>query len=232
MNNLKKFLLDKIPYPARPVLFYSLLFVFLVTLAALGLGLYALPTLGKVRTDIENLKTTNDKVEGKLAFLQNVSQESQVLQSAGAMATAVPQESPVYLSISQIKKIAGVSSIRIVSFKVVGVEGDRKSRLSLETEGPFEGVLLFLKSLINSAPLAVIDKVEIAADQGLARATTSLSYIWQPFPERLGGLDEPLVGLTDKERETLGRLVALSQPDFRVEDLETSTIPRSNPFSP
>lgn len=232
MNNLKRLLLEKVPYPARSVLLYFLLLAFLVTGGALGLGLYALPTLERVRQDIGTLKTTNNRVEGKLAFLQNVSQETRVLESTGPLALAVPQESPVYLSISQIKKIASGASVQIVSFKVVGVEGDTKSRFSLETEGPFEAVLQFINSLINSSPLSVIDKVEVTTVEGIARATFSYSLIWQPFPASLPSFDEPLANLTDKERETLNRLLSLSQPDFTISELETSTIPRSNPFSP
>ena len=156
--------------------------------------------------------------------------------AAGSQLTAgaLPDTNPALIVISQLKGIAGQSGIVIANVKA-GAEAKDSSGLSrvdisFEAMGPRAQIIAFAKSVDQIAPITLVDKIKIAESAGAARATISVRSFWAEFPTKLPALTEAISDLTNDERNILGSISNLTQPQF-IEVPPSQGASRPDPFT-
>jgi len=189
---------------------------------------------GKISSERAQLEKAKE-IEDDLALKQQVltQLEGEVLGLVGSTVLAVPEKNAALMIVSQIKlqaqqRLLMVSDLAIGS-SLESKKGVKRVQLQFDVEGDIFHIMDFLKSLITSAPLSVLEKVNLANTGDAVRATVALSVYSAPLPETLPPLTEPLKNLTTDETDILNILGQLVSPPFLEVSPQTPTT-RANPF--
>lgn len=175
------------------------------------------------------------KVEDDLALKQQVLTQLQgeVLGLVGSTVLAVPEKNSALMMVSQIKSQA---SQRLLTISDVAIgstleltKGVQRIQLQFDVEGDVAQIMDFLNSLTITAPLSVLEKVNLANTGDTVRATVALSVYAAPLPASLPSLTEPLKELSEDETNLLNTLGQLISPPFLEVTPQTPTT-RANPF--
>ena len=175
------------------------------------------------------------KVEDDLALKQQVLTQLQgeVLGLVGSTVLAVPEKNSALMMVSQIKSQA---SQRLLTISDVAIgstleltKGVQRIQLQFDVEGDVAQIMDFLNSLTITAPLSVLEKVNLANTGDTVRATVALSVYAAPLPSSLPSLTEPLKELSEDETNLLDTLGQLISPPFLEVTPQTPTT-RTNPF--
>lgn len=176
------------------------------------------------RNDLnEKIKTLREVKEG-------------VLGKGDRSVLALPDKNSTIWVITQLKANSQEVGATLDKIDLIGTtekEGVMQVDLEVVVSGPnFESLLTFLSNIAKSAPITTISSVTFEKAQGKEEisAKIELSSYWSSLPKVLPPIAEPVVGLTDKEKDILSRISDLKTPTFTV--LEPSApIERSEPFN-
>ena len=208
------------------------LIVFLL-LAFFG-GRTVLSRIQILRRSLSLMEKSERVLERKLSLLEESSGE--VLSLSDSAVIALPARNSALLAISQLKNRADEQGVLLDDLKV-GIEIEDKVKkisradIKFDIEGPLVSLLNFLVEIKKDAPLSSLRRVALSQSATGARFSISLSTFWSEFPTKLPAVNEPITGLSDKEREILELMAKLNRPSL-VEVSPVKIFPPANPFLP
>jgi len=139
-------------------------------------------------------------------------------ESLASIDLAFPEDNPALMMISQIKNLSSTFGLTMVELNVgkatdIG-NGTMKVSISFSIDGPFEGVINFVKTLETLSPINVIENAEFINSGGLTRADISLVLFYSKHPTKLPAITEGIKGLTADETNLLFEVNLLIPPTF------------------
>lgn len=191
---------------------------------------------------MQKLQKDEQVYKQKQVFLQEI--KEQTLSQSDAALTALPEDNPALIGMSQLKNLA--ESTQVILKEIALGSEDKTSGeiegvlLSFDATGTFENILKFLRTIQGAAPIARLDTVKISQQsESISAIRASLKVYWSSFPGQIPAINEPIKQLTSSEQEVLVRLMELKPPPFFPATPATSLpsaqpqVPstRKNPFS-
>lgn len=193
--------------------FGPLVVIVLLSLFALK---YSLSKISDIREQVAANKRTKNILEEKLSLLSEV--DADISTSSDISLSALPENSPTAVVISQLKRQAASVGVGLTNIKSGGGIKDKSglSRVdvSFEALAPREQLLVFLKSIETFAPISLVTKFKLNEIGGISRGTFTVSSYWAPLPQKLPPIDSPINDLTSAEKELLSKISTLTQPIF------------------
>ena len=208
---------------AAPLLVVIILFIFV--------GNFGVSKVIDVRTQIQSANASQATLTQKLNLLQTLSGVAS--SEAPLAASAVPDANPTLSVISQLKILALEGGIVLTGIKstsgVSTTNGMNEAAISFTAEGAIPSIFSFLASTAKVAPIMIVDKIAMTEASGSITTDISIKSYWADLPKTIPSVDAPVTDLTVTERDTLTKVVSLTQPSFtEVTPSQGGTNP--NPF--
>lgn len=197
----------------------------------------------------ENLKQLEkiNQISQKLADLQTLS-EAELYDSASLLIEALPVNKDFYKVLRVVKKTAVDSGLTIESFKVspgivssasASVNDTDAIRFYLIFTTTFSGLKNFLGSLEKTLPIISVESLKLTSPVStisasmLVQGAMEVKSPARPLPKNLGGIEKPLVKISNKDRLFIEELKSYNRFQIEVsaaEAAESVVIGKENPF--
>lgn len=179
-------------------------------------------------TNLLKLSSENKNLSEKLSVLSKKSQllqsldEIEISKQVKKLEEVFPSEKPILNLLTSLNQLAQEEEVIFggLELKPGRIKKQKKSSekteeavvvqettglqefdISFEIEGELENITDFTSQLEKNAPLVRIEGFSLSLDGPSANLEVRVFY--QPFPESLGSIEEPVPVLTEKEKEIL-----------------------------
>ncbi len=202
-----------------------------LVLAFIIVGRVGLSQISSQSQKINAAKRDENALTQKETILKDV--EANILPTADTSLLAVPDVNPALMAIAQVKELAFMQGLFVTNLRAGSPNGESglgNVRVSLDTEGPPDQILGFVKSIKTVAPIIGVERLTLTGEGNLTVANISLVSYWAPLPVKISSLTEPLSGLTSEEQTLLDLLGSLTGPSF-FETQPEEPAGRQDPFN-
>lgn len=193
---------------AAPLLVVIVLFIFV--------GNFGISKVLGIRMQIASAQDSQAVLTQKLNLLQTLSPTAAT--AAPVTASAVPDSNPTLSAISQLRILALQGGIAISGIKstsgISAINGMNEASVSFTADGTLSQIFSFLDSTRTIAPILVVDKITLTEAVGSVNAGITVKAYWAALPKTIPSIDAPVTDLTSSERDTLTKVVGLTQPSF------------------
>jgi hypothetical protein len=205
--------------------------LFIVIILFIYAGNYSFSKAVDLKSKIKSAQKSETILAQKLNVLQTISATAE--SGARIASLAVPATNPSLSTTSQLRNLAGVNGIIISAIKSsigsAGTSGLNQTTVSFNVDGPRAQVFRFLSDIGKIAPISLVDKIRITENAGVVMAEISVKSFWADFPKTIPSLTTPISDLTSAEKETLTKILGLTQPSF-AEVVSSQASINPNPF--
>ena len=216
------------------VVFKTVFPLVIIIILFIVVGEFGFGKIGEIRAQVSAAQINQKILTQKLDILKNISGTGAA--SSNIVASALPSSNPALSVISQLKILAGNSSLVLSELKAGTPTADPQGYSTVSLTFTIVGSRLQVESFLNSttsfAPLTIVDKIKLSEiSSGSAMANISVKSFYAPFPTKIPAITDALSDLTAAEQATLKSVSSLTQPTF-------SALPapvaggKSDPFSP
>lgn len=237
---------DSLPAKIKDFLFSVIVLIFMFLLTVFFL-VPKIQQIFSLRSEsLKQLEKIN-QLSQKLADLQTLS-EAELYDSANFLIEALPANKDFYKVLMVVKKTAADNGLTIESFKIspgivstasasVSDTGDLKFNLTFTTT--FSGLKNFLDSLEKTLPIFSVENLKLTSPVStvsaslLVQGTMEVRSPARPLPKNLGGIEKPLVKISNKDRLLIEELKSYNRFQIEVsaeEAAESVIIGKENPF--
>lgn len=228
INNL----IVKLPAVYRPFVLPAIIFL-AIFVVSITLGPYAWGKIGQEREVVADLQKENAKLSVKKETLARQDKQKLLVQTQAAV-DAVPDQIPVLPALASINFVAGKTGVAVEDFRVSEYKDQKAAashfEMNVNTIGPTDSFLLFIKEMKNIAPLVKVVKIGAAIRDSLTHSKVTLNALWEPLPKNLGKPETPVEPLSAADEDLVAKLQQLKKPEKSVTEGSTPA-GRSNPFS-
>jgi hypothetical protein len=179
-------------------------------------GKFGVTKVIEIRSKVTAAENTTATLTQKLNLLQTIS--STVSLGAPLANSALPALNPSLAVSSQLKTLALQDGVLVSSVKSnaggVSLSGLHEADLSFIADGTRQQVFKLIEDMATIAPVTVINEIRVSENAGALRAGVSAKSYWADLPKTIPAIDAPITDLSQDEKETLGKINALLQPQF------------------
>lgn len=189
-------------------------------------------TRGQKAEAEQTYKTLSEKV----AYLQGIDKEV-FADYINIALTAIPAKKDLPNALSQILYLITSNKLQVESLAIAGSGGDLES-FSVKLD--LKGDTLSFKNFINDLPkvprIVNINALDLTVDKKVnqIQVSTGLAVYYQPLPEDIGKVDQPLPVVSEKEIEVLNLFrekgIAIPSLDGATSTASGTNTNRSDPF--
>lgn len=193
---------------------------------AVALAFAVAPGIRATRDLYGNLKEIEKEVQalsGKRTFLEALS-EDDLRERVVTLLSAVPQEKSVPTIFSAVEGFANQSGVSIVDMSLTNPgslatgAATRQSAaekkigastlpFSLTASGTYDQIRAFVGEINKVRRLFDVTSFDLSiGGMGTTQVRLSLTAFYQPLPTKVGMVEAPLVGLSQKEEEVFGKV--------------------------
>lgn len=191
--------------------------------------------------EIDQLKTRLDNLNQKRDELSSLDGQ-EILTEVNKAVKALPSRKDIPGLVASVEKLVGLNQLTLNSFsltpgkistessEVAQEEGTLEVQLGLS--GTLENVKNFLAKTVSTARLLSIGNISLTSQkEGGLDVGIAVSYFYEPIPELVPKVDEPVAKLTDKEKEALNKVFGYVEHDYLSQPFQASPSSKTNPFS-
>lgn len=206
-------------------------------MAVLILVIFLVPsTYARILSTVETYQQqaqTESILKNKIDVLRNTPQTT--LEKGTLAVSAVPNQNPAFVFLSQLKLFAATNNVTISSIKSNDIsESNQIDQLELVVKLEsldFNSINLVLAEIPKIAPLTTIKQVIYSGQsEDLKTAEARFVVYWSELPKSLPAITEALPAFTSEELVLLDMITSLTQPQF-TELQEETNLNRENPFN-
>jgi hypothetical protein len=222
----KNFIPQKMKVMVLPLSLLLVMVVLAITVFKVGIA-----KIGTQRADLQRATKSETILSQKQQVLQTL--ESDILSYADTAIIAMPDKNSSLIALSQLRVLAENNALVLSNIKIGGKTKDKsgtsKTTILFEVEGTLSGVLNYLLSTKNFAPLSTINKVDLTQAGEVTRVAVGLTVYWVALPTKLPAISEPVRELSASETNLITELSSLERPLF-TQVLPAAPSARIDPF--
>ncbi len=218
--------------PNLKILLIPLLVIAVVAFLAIYLFKVGYAKVNKQISDYKENTVILANLKNKLSIIKE--SKDTVLPNTDMTLVALPAKNPVVLVFSQIKTISKEKEIdvREISFSIEKGEKDVNSvttKISVSAD-TLDSLLSFLTEISKIAPVSVLKSANLRSFQGEFSLGLELISYWSLLPTSIPAITQPIVDLTQGEKELLEKILILKTPSFVVLEPQLPS-ERTQPFN-
>lgn len=211
----------------------------LVIIASLFLTIFSFNyhwgIVSETRSNISIESKQQVVLEERLSTLRTVQVE--VENSSNIVTSALPQNNPAILIISNLKSLASENEVLIEDLRINSASGGIWSEdlntaiVSVTVSGNYEGILEFIDKLQTISPIVNLSSLSLSqGNSGELSIDVSLYGFYSDLPKELPAIDTPLAGLSDTEKGIISVLKDNLRPTLQSGVFSNEEKGRENPF--
>lgn len=176
---------------------------------------FGFQSLRNIKNKVLESKNIKNVLSQKLSILQSV--EKTLPGDMTFIDIALPNQNSAIYGLNQVKNqsaIYGLTLKSVTAGKTIDEDKIKKIPLTFEIEGGKESIFQFLKSIAQSLPLIVIEKVEIDAKKDPVYAQVTLNLYSSDNPTTIPAINSAVGELTNEEIKLLSEITSYKMPEF------------------
>ena len=146
---------------------------------------------------------------------------------------ALPTQPSILFTYSQLRRAASDNNVILNDVSLgkgnAGLKGLSQNGISFNAVGSFDDIISFFRTINNSAPINLIDKIDVNASGGELSVDVKLTSFWAPFSGKVPPITSPLSSLTQEDKLLLDEVSSL-RPPLINEVVPQNTSGRTDPF--
>jgi len=205
-----------------PVLYLVVIFCLFLVVVKIGIG-----KVSAQKQQINEVKKRESVLLEKKQELEKA-QDQIIPLFSPSVETGLPRRNSTLVSLAQIKSLLSVFLLPIDGLSIsIGnsAEGEMGQTIfRLSVIGDKKQIEAFLKEVESSSPLMTVSSVNLSEEGGMTTADIQIVSLWSSYEAKPPAPTDPLVKITDAEKEALVKLGNLKTPSF-------SSVSPSGPYS-
>lgn len=221
--------------PYIKLLFIPIMGIALIGVMAVLVASFLLGKINELTAQSSVNSTQVTQLEDKLASLQRIDENQEILSQSESAYIALPDKNPAIFAVAQLRRFAGEAEVTLTKLNVTSSgsssEDFSQAGIQFTAEGDYTNITQLVARLKSAAPIMNLERVKISQiATGTTEASVFMTTYWAVFPETLPSVTSAVTDLTQEELDLLSELATLEQPQFVNLPASATVSARPNPF--